>query len=271
MDGLAPLRRGGAVGVRRGRWSGRATAGRGRCDRLAHGQAGCGGAHRLLARTTIGSPDRPSSSTAVVARADRGRADLDAGALLQPAGLAGLLGQQQRQHRAAWRRPARCGRSGAGSPCGRPAGRSARPGRRRRRGCRGRRRRWRRAPGPGPRRTRPAPACGRSGPGCRGWQPASTPARRSCWPAGRRRAWCGRRSASGPGGRRSRRSTATLSSWATANDAVVHGRHRRRRGGDRVDRPGRSGTAGPACRPRGPAWRRTAAAGRRPASCRAAR
>jgi transcription-repair coupling factor (superfamily II helicase) len=40
------------------------------------------------------------------------------------------------------RRHGRCGRSGARSPCGRPAGRSARPHRRRRRGCRGPRRPW---------------------------------------------------------------------------------------------------------------------------------
>ena len=136
------------------------------------GRAGCGSPRPAAsARTTIGSPERPSASTALVARrhrpssARRDRPARTAGPRRAPAPAAASTA------RCRSRRPAPCGRSGAGSPCGRPAGRSARRGPRRRRGCRGRRRRSRPAPGSARRRTRPARAAARSGRGCRGWRP----------------------------------------------------------------------------------------------------
>ena len=67
-------------------------------------------------------------------------------------------------------RPGPCAPSGAGSPCGRSADRTARRGRRRRRGCRGRRRRWRPGPADARRRTRQGPAGAGSGCGHRGWR-----------------------------------------------------------------------------------------------------
>ncbi len=88
--------------------------------------------------------------------------------------LLGRRGQQRRRHRS--RRPGPCDRSGAGSPCGRPAGRRAARATRRRRGCRARRRRWRRAPAPNRRGTRRGRGC--AAPGC-----ARRAARRRAMPA----------------------------------------------------------------------------------------
>ncbi len=118
------VRSGGAsAAVRRHR------SGRGRSARSGRRRGGfCAGFDRLrhrhaARRARTGDPDQLG-----VAGTDPALAALDAGLAAHPVDLALLLAGSTSVTTVPARRRGRCGRSGAGSPWGRPAGRRARPG-----------------------------------------------------------------------------------------------------------------------------------------------